>query len=124
MARPEAAERDRFLAAVGSLPGVLAHRCEPMTNAYGVRSLPDGFPDVLFAACGVVVLVEWKARRGVLSPAQLAYHAALASAGVEVLIARSAVECCLDLERLTGYPLAKVAESLDAKKLQPVQKDC
>ena len=116
MARPEAAERDRWLAAVGSLPGVLVHRCEPMRNAYGVRSLPDGFPDVLFAAAGVLVLVEWKARHGVLSPAQLTYHASLAAAGVQVLVARSAGECCRDLERLTGYPLAKVADLLDGKK--------
>ena len=116
MARPEAAERDRWLAAVGALPGVLVHRCEPMTNAYGVRSLPDGFPDVLFAARGVIVLVEWKAKRGVLSPAQVSYHAGLAAVGYQVLVARSAGECCRDLERLTGYPLAKLADLLDGKK--------
>ena len=116
MARPEAAERDRWLDAVGALPGVLVHRCEPMTNAYGVRSLPDGFPDVLFAARGVIVLVEWKAKRGVLSPAQVSYHAGLAAVGYQVLVARSAGECCRDLERLTGYPLAKLADLLDGKK--------
>ena len=119
MARPEAQERDRFLAAVGSLPGVLAHRCEPMTNAYRVRSLPDGFPDVLFAVCGVIVLVEWKARTGRLGEAQIRYHAGMTAAGVQVLVARSAGECCRDLERLTGYPLAKVALELDNKKVTP-----
>jgi len=87
-----------------------------MTNAYGVRSLPDGFPDVLFAARGVIVLVEWKAKRGVLSPAQVSYHAGLAAAGYQVLIARDAGECCRDLKRLTGYPLAKLADLLDGKK--------
>jgi hypothetical protein len=92
-----------------------------MRNAYGVRSLPDGFPDVLFAAAGVIVLVEWKARRGVLSPEQLTYHTGLAAAGVQVLVARSAGKCCRDLERLTGYPLAKVASELDNKK---VAADC
>lgn len=116
MARPEALARDRWLAAVGTLPGVLVHRCEPMHNAYGVRSLPDGFPDALFAAEGAVVLVEWKARRGVLSPAQLAYHAALAAAGVTVLLARDPAQCCRDLAALVGGEagrlLVKVAESL------------
>ena len=121
MGRPEATERDRFLAAVGSLPGVLAHRCEPMTNAYRVRSLPDGFPDVLFAAKGVIVLVEWKARTGRLGEAQIRYHASMAAAGYQVLLARDAGQCCRDLERLTGYPLAKVALELDNKK---VAADC
>ena len=116
MARPEAQARDRWLAAVGTLPGVLVHRCEPMTNAYGVRSLPDGFPDVLFAAEGRIVLVEWKAKRGTLSPAQLAYHAALAAAGGQVLLARDPAQCCRDLAAIVGREtaerLVKVAESL------------
>lgn len=120
--RPEAAERDRFLVAVGALPGVLAHRCEPMTNAYRVRSLPDGFPDVLFCARGVIVLVEWKARTGRLGEAQVVYHDSLAAAGYTVLLARDAGQCCRDLERLTGYPLGKVAEELDNKKVAPACK--
>jgi len=87
-----------------------------MRNAYGVRSLPDGFPDVLFAAEGRIVLVEWKAKRGTLSPAQLAYHAALTAAGVQVLLARDPGQCCRDLAALVGgevgAALVKAAESL------------
>jgi hypothetical protein len=116
MARPEAQARDKWLSAVGTLPGVLVHRCEPMANAYHVRALPDGFPDVLFAAEGRIVLVEWKAKRGTLSPAQLAYHAAMAAAGVQVLMARDPAQCCRDLAGSVGGDvgrlLVKAAESL------------
>lgn len=119
--RPEAAERDRGAAAIGALPGLLLHRCEPMRNAYGVVALPDGFPDWFVAAEGIIVLVEWKAKTGRLNPAQIAYHAALAAAGVIVLIARDAGQCCRDLAARfggeTAVRLLKCAEELDNKKV-------
>ena len=118
--RPEELERDRWLAAVGSLPGVLVHRCEPMRNAYGVRSLPDGFPDVLIMAEGRVELVEWKSATGSLKPSQVVYHGSALDAGYTVLIARDAGQCCRDLAARWGGAIAplllKCAEELDLEK--------
>jgi hypothetical protein len=114
--RPEAEQRDRFLAAVGTLPGVLVHRCEPMRNAYHVRALPDGFPDVLFAAGGRIYLLEWKAKRGRLESSQEVYHRQMLAAGVRVLVPRNAAQCCRDLAAIVGGDvgrlLVKAAESL------------
>jgi len=118
--RPEELERDRWLSSVGSLPGVLVHRCEPMRNAYGVRSLPDGFPDVLIMAEGRVELVEWKSATGSLKPSQVVYHGSALGAGYTVLIARDAGQCCRDLAARWGGAIAplllKCAEELDVEK--------
>lgn len=117
VARPEARERDRFIAAVGTIPGVLVHRCESNgRNAYNVQALPDGFPDVLFAAGGRIYLLEWKAKRGRLEASQEVYHRAMLAAGYQVLIPRDARACCLELAALVGgevgAALLKAAESL------------
>lgn len=121
--RPEELERDRWLSSVGSLPGVLVHRCEPMRNAYGVRSLPDGFPDVLIVADGRVELVEWKSATGGLKPSQVVYHGSALGAGYTVLIARDAGQCCRDLAARWGGAIAplllKCAEELDLEKRLP-----
>ena len=119
--RPEELERDRWLSSVGSLPGMLVHRCEPMRNAYGVRSLPDGFPDWLAIAEGRVELVEWKSRTGTLKPSQVVYHGSALGAGYMVLIARDAGDCCRDLAArfggATAERLLRCAELLDLEKV-------
>jgi len=120
VARPEERERDRCAAKIGALPGILLHRCEPMTNRWGVVALPEGFPDWLAIAEGQVELVEWKSRDGRLTPEQVKYHGSASDAGYEVLIARDAGQCCRDLAARWGGAIAplllKCAEELDAGK--------
>ena len=117
VARPEATERDRWLAAVGALPGVLAYRVEVLRGAQRQLSAPIGHADCIFVARGVVVAVEWKSDRGRQSDGQRAWQRAWEAAGGVYLLARDAGQCCRDLSAATGYPLAKVAESLDVKKV-------
>lgn len=117
MARPEAAERDRWLAAVGSLPGVLAYRVEVLRGAQRQLSAPIGHADCIFVARGVVVAVEWKSATGRQSDGQRAWQRAWEAAGGVYLLARDAGQCCRDLCTLTGHPLANVAKSLDSQKV-------
>ena len=123
MARPEERERDRCAAKIGALPGILLHRCEPMTNRWGVVALPDGFTDWFACAEGVIQVIEWKSQDGRLTPSQLTYHKGLRDAGYQVLIARDAGQCCRDLAARWGGAIAplllKCAEELDLEKRLP-----
>ena len=124
MARPEAAERDRWLAAVGSLPGVLAFRVEVFRGVHHQLSAPIGYHDTTFLARGFLIAIEWKSRNGRQSDGQQAWQRAWEAAGGIYIIATDAGECCRDLERLTGYPLAKVADLLDGKKIEQGKESC
>lgn len=108
MARPEAAARDAWLAAVGAVPGVMVYRSEVVLGEHWQRSLPDGHPDVVLCVCGHVVLCEWKSKTGTLSDKQRRFHAAWQAAGGTVWVCRDGAE-------VVGWmlPLAK-GETLSA----------
>ncbi len=100
----EAVARDRWLAAVGTLPGVMVYRSEVIRGAHHQLSLPVGHPDVVFCAAGTVVLVEWKAPRGQLRPEQERFRDAWRAAGGLHLLARDPAQCCLDLAGMVQEP--------------------
>lgn len=105
MSRPEAVARDRWLATVGTLPGVMVYRSEVIRGAQHQLSLPVGHPDVVFCAAGTVVLVEWKAPRGQLRPEQERFRDAWRAAGGHWLLARDPASCCIMLADLAQEPV-------------------
>lgn len=115
--RPEAAARDRWLAAVGSIPGTLVYRSEVLRGMGHAISLPVGHPDCVWVGGGVAVWIEWKAPAGRLSPAQVAFRAALEAAGGRWLLARDPAQACLDLAAMVQGPVAAALLSV-AEKMQ------
>lgn len=116
--KPEALARDRWLAAVGTLPGVMVYRSEVIRGAQHQLSLPVGHPDCVLCAGGVVVLVEWKAPSGRLRPEQERFRDAWRAAGGHWLLARDPGQCCLDLAGMVQEParseLLNAAEKMHA----------
>ena len=100
----EATLRDRWLAAVGTLPGVMVYRSEVIRGAQHQLSLPVGHPDCVFCGGGVTVLVEWKAPRGQLRPEQERFRDAWRAAGGLHLLARDPTQCCRDLAGMVQEP--------------------
>ena len=100
----EATARDRWLAAVGSIPGVMVYRSEVIRGAQHQLSLPVGHPDCVFCG-GVTVLVEWKAPGGRLRPEQERFRDAWRAAGGHWLLARDPASCCIMLADLAQEPV-------------------
>lgn len=103
--RKEAENRDRWLAAVGAIPGTLVYRSEVLRGGQWQRSLPDGHPDCVWVGGGVAVWVEWKAPNGRLRPEQVAFRRALEAAGGHWLLARDPASCCVMLADLVQEPV-------------------
>ncbi|MEO1065360.1 MAG: hypothetical protein AAFZ07_28420 [Actinomycetota bacterium] len=73
--------------------GWLCHHARKTRHASGKVSTPiqghKGFPDVVFARTGRLVIVEFKSHRGTLSPEQRAWAAVLGSiSGIELYVWR------------------------------------
>jgi hypothetical protein len=65
-----------------------------------VQTIPNGFPDRLYAKSGRVVLLEWKRPGGFVKPQQKHRHDQLRAAGVEVHVVWSTD----DANRILGLP--------------------
>lgn len=66
----------------------------PITSRRGTvyrQDVDPGWPDLVLARAGTVLFRELKTRTGRLSPAQRAWHEALAAAGLDVAIWRPAM---------------------------------
>lgn len=109
MARPEAEARDAYLAAIGAIPGIFVCRCEVVLNAYHLRSLPDGFPDVLLLMQGHVILEEWKSLTGKQGLAQKIFERVWVATGGTYWVCRDPAEVVLRMLSLaTGETRARL----------------
>lgn len=115
--RPEAAARDRWLAAVGSIPGTLVYRSEVLRGMGHALSLPVGHPDCVWHGCGLAVGIEWKAPGGRLSPAQMTFRRSLEAAGGHWILARDPAQVCRALAAMVQGPVAAALLAV-AEKMQ------